>query len=146
MQLHQIQRDHPLKTEKRIGRGGKRGHYSGRGIKGQKARAGRKLPLQIKEWLKRYHKLRGFKFNPLPEKEKIAEVNLETLEAKFQEGEVVSPQSLLEKKIIRKVKGKVPKVKILGRGGLSKKLVFKNCLFSQKALLKVKDLGCEIKS
>ena len=43
MQLHQISPKLKLKKKKLIGRGGKRGTYSGRGMKGQKARAGRKI-------------------------------------------------------------------------------------------------------
>lgn len=59
MQLHELQPKHKLKKQKRIGRGGKRGTYSGRGIKGQKSRAGRKLKPAIREFIKRYPKLRG---------------------------------------------------------------------------------------
>ena len=60
MQLHQLQPIHKLKDKKRIGRGGKRGSYSGRGIKGQKSRAGAKLYRPgRKELLIRIPKLRG---------------------------------------------------------------------------------------
>ncbi|KPJ73361.1 50S ribosomal protein L15, partial [Parcubacteria bacterium DG_74_1] len=49
MQLHEIKPIHKLKKSKRIGRGGKRGTYSGRGIKGQKSRAGRRFKPVIRE-------------------------------------------------------------------------------------------------
>jgi large subunit ribosomal protein L15 len=62
MQLHQLKPIHKLKKRKRVGRGGKKGTYSGRGIKGQKARAGRRLKPAIRELIKRYPKLRGYKF------------------------------------------------------------------------------------
>ena len=62
MQLHELKPIHKLKRKKRIGRGGKRGTYSGRGIKGQKARAGRRLKPVIRDLIKRYPKLRGYKF------------------------------------------------------------------------------------
>lgn len=42
MQLNQLQAEHLKKKRQRVGRGGKKGTYSGRGMKGQKARAGRK--------------------------------------------------------------------------------------------------------
>jgi len=42
MQLYQLKPTHQKKKPKRVGRGGKKGTYSGRGIKGQKSRAGRK--------------------------------------------------------------------------------------------------------
>lgn len=44
MQIHQLNPKQKKKNKKRIGRGGKRGTYCGRGVKGQKSRAGRKLP------------------------------------------------------------------------------------------------------
>lgn len=59
MQLHELKPIHKRKKPKRIGRGGKRGTYSGRGVKGQKARAGRKLKPIIREIIKRYPKIRG---------------------------------------------------------------------------------------
>ena len=40
MQLHNLQRKTPNKSEKRVGRGGKRGKTSGRGTKGQNSRTG----------------------------------------------------------------------------------------------------------
>jgi large subunit ribosomal protein L15 len=58
MQIHDIKISKP-KTKKRIGRGGKRGSYSGRGQKGQKSRAGRKIKPAIMETILRLPKLRG---------------------------------------------------------------------------------------
>ncbi len=49
---------------KRIGRGGKRGTYSGRGQKGQKARAGRNIRPGLRDIIIRTPKLRGFKNKP----------------------------------------------------------------------------------
>ena len=43
------------KSKKRIGRGGKRGTYSGRGIKGQKARAGHRIRPEIRDILKKQY-------------------------------------------------------------------------------------------
>jgi len=62
MQLHQVKPSHKTKTKKRVGRGGKKGTYSGRGIKGQKARAGAKLKPAIRDLIKKIPKLRGYKF------------------------------------------------------------------------------------
>lgn len=62
MQLHELKPNHKLKKTKRVGRGGKRGTYSGHGIKGQKSRAGRKMQPIIRNIIKRYPKLRGHKF------------------------------------------------------------------------------------
>jgi len=54
IQLHELKPIHKLKKQKRVGRGGKRGAYSGRGIKGQRARAGRKFKPIIRELIKKY--------------------------------------------------------------------------------------------
>ena len=43
MQLHQIKPTHKKVEGKRVGRGGKRGTFSGRGSKGQKSRAGTRI-------------------------------------------------------------------------------------------------------
>jgi large subunit ribosomal protein L15 len=145
MQLHQLRPIHKLKKPKRIGRGGKKGKYSGRGIKGQRARAGRKLKPVIKEIIKKYPKLRGYKFKSQASNSKFQIVNLDVLEKKFKEGEIVSPQTLLEKKLIRRIKGKMPKVKILGRGELTKKLIIKNCSVSKSAKEKIEKAGGNIK-
>lgn len=61
MQLHELQPIHQSKSKKRIGRGGKRGTYSGKGIKGQKSRAGRKIRPAIRDLIQRTPKLRGSK-------------------------------------------------------------------------------------
>lgn len=144
MQLHQLQPIHKTKKPKRIGRGGKRGTYSGRGMKGQKSRAGRKFKPAIRDLIKRYPKLRGYRFNPLPER--FAVVNLDILEKKFKDKEQISPKILLEKKLIRKIKGKTPKVKILGKGELTKVLIIESCLFSKSAKEKIEKAGGIIKN
>jgi len=147
MQLHQLKPIHKLKKPKRVGRGGKRGTYSGRGIKGQKARAGRKLKPLIREIIKKYPKLRGYKRKSKvkSQKLKVTVINLDILEKKFNSGEKVTPQILLEKKIIRKIKGKMPRVKILGKGEMTKALVLEGCLVSKQAKEKIEKAGGTIK-
>lgn len=61
MQLHQIKPSHKLKTKKRIGRGGKKGTYSGKGMKGQKSRAGAKIRPELRDFIKKIPKVRGYK-------------------------------------------------------------------------------------
>ncbi len=142
MQIHELSPKHKQKKSKRIGRGGKKGTYSGKGMKGQKSRAGRKMKPAIRSLIKRYPKLRGYSFNPL--KEKPAVVNTKTIEKKFKEGEVVSPKILLEKKLVRRMKGREPIVKILGDGKLSKSLKFENCIVSKKAKAVIEKSGGEV--
>jgi large subunit ribosomal protein L15 len=122
-----------LKKKKRIGRGGKKGNYSGRGIKGQKARAGRKIRPAERDIILKLPKLRGIKFKPLKEKPYV--VNLEDINEKFNENEVVNKETLVQKKFLKIRKSdKNPKIKILARGKLDKKLIFSSeLLFSNKA-------------
>lgn len=119
------------KQPKRVGRGGKKGTYSGRGIKGQKSRAGRRFKPAIRELIKKYPKLRGYKVSPVSKF--CLGVNLATLESKFKPGETVNPQVLLERKIIRRIKGRLPEVKILSNGKFTKSLNIEGCLISKKA-------------
>lgn len=147
IQLHQLKPIHKLKKPKRIGRGGKKGTYSGRGIKGQRARAGRRLKPIIREIIKKYPKLRGYKFKSKGKrkKEKAVILNLEILEKEFKPREKITPQTLLERGIISKIKGRIPKVKILGRGEIKKSLKIEGCLISKPAKEKVEKAGGTIK-
>ncbi|MCX6731583.1 MAG: 50S ribosomal protein L15, partial [Candidatus Parcubacteria bacterium] len=117
---------------KRIGRGGKRGGYSGRGIKGQKSRAGRKIRPQWRDIIKKLPKKRGYSSPSL--KEKPVVVNLDVIEKNFKAGEKVSPQTLAEKGIIKR---REVKVKILGKGEITKKIIIENCLISKSAKAKI---------
>lgn len=155
MQFHQLQPIHKFKKRKRVGRGGKRGRYSGRGIKGQKARAGRKLQPVIREIIKKYPKLRGYKqkskmairrvrIGSKSQKSKVVILNCEILEKKFISGEKITPQILLMKKLIPKIKGKMPVVKILGNGEITKSLFIEGCKVSKNAKEKIEKAGGRI--
>src|SRR3990167_2141010 len=115
MDLSQLKSKTLKKNRKRVGRGGKRGTYSGRGMKGQKSRSGRRLKPAIRELIKRYPKLRGYKFKPKIKspKSKIVIVNLDVLDKKLVSGDRVNSALLLDKKIISRIQGRVPQVKIL---------------------------------
>ena len=130
MQIHHITKPSTNRAKRRIGRGGKRGTYSGKGIKGQKSRAGAKMRPAEREILKKIPKLRGYRFKSFrlqPETVTVAD-----LEKKFNNGDVVSPESLLAAKLIKRQRGRMPnRVKIIGKGNLTKKFTFKNILFSE---------------
>ncbi|OGY60161.1 MAG: hypothetical protein A3B23_00070 [Candidatus Colwellbacteria bacterium RIFCSPLOWO2_01_FULL_48_10] len=64
MQLHELQPVYPNRSRIRIGRGGKRGNTSGRGQKGQKSRAGRRIRPAQRDLIQRMPKLRGVKNKP----------------------------------------------------------------------------------
>ena len=145
MQLHQVKPKNINKSKKRVGRGGKRGTFSGKGAKGQLARAGRKLYPEIRAFVKKIPKTRGYDFKSFKNKPTI--INLKDLNKHFKDGEVVSPETLMEKGLIAKINNRVPVVKILGEGKLEKKLTAENCKMSESVakILKVKEAIKEVK-
>ena len=143
MQLNQIKSKLPRVNKKRIGRGGKKGTYSGRGIKGQKSRAGGRSEPMIRPLIKRFHKLKGIGFSN--SRWRIVIVSLEDLEKNFAEGETVSIKTLKEKKMIALKPGKKVRVKVLKTGDLKKKLIFEGCQFSKAAREAVEKTGSQIK-
>ena len=143
MQIHELKPKHKTKGKKRVGRGGKKGTYSGRGGKGQTARSGRKMEPIVREIIKRYPKLKAYRSNKAPTG--ILVVNISALDEKFENGEVVSPESLIKKGILRNIKGKVPGVKILGDGKLSKKLTVEGCKTSKSAKEAIEKAGGSVK-
>ena len=142
MQLNQLKSISAQKKRKRVGRGGKKGTYSGRGVKGQKARAGTRKEPAIRPFIKKFPKLRGIHMYRSPKN--IENISIEMLEKKFKEGEVVSPKILQEKSLISLRWGKLPTVKILGDGEIKKSLFFKNCQFSVVAREKIKKANGKI--
>jgi len=138
MQIHELKKEYKTKKSKRIGRGGKRGTYSGKGQKGQKSRAGANIRPAVYDLIIKIPKKRGVK-NKSIKKEYLVLINLDIIEKNYHDGEIVSPQTLLQKDLINKKSGVMPVVKILGRGNLTKKIIFKKCLFSNQALAKLKN-------
>lgn len=145
MQLHELKPDHSRKDAKRVGRGGKRGKTSGRGHKGQLARAGNSTVPQMRETIKKLPKLRGHGTNRARtvNSERILPVvvNVAALEQHFDAGAEVTPQALVAAGVVEKRRKKVPQVKLLGHGDLSKKLTVKNCLVSASAKEKIEAAG-----
>lgn len=144
MQIHQLKPKNKNKERKRVGRGGKRGTYSGKGIKGQKSRSGRRTHPIIRDLIKKFPKLKGYRFSG--KSDVFAVINLGQLDKHFKESEVVSPKILIEKKLVRRINGKTPKVKILGRGELTKELSFENCEMSESVKEKIKKTKGAVKS
>ncbi len=142
MQTHQIKRTHKLKKSKQIARGGRRGKQAGRGGKGQTARAGNRVRPAIRDTIKKLPKLRGHGINRshtviFKHAKNFAVVNLGALNI-FQDGEVVNPTSLLAKGLIEARHGKLPKVKILAKGDLIKKIKIEECAVSKAVEEKLK--------
>jgi len=142
MQINTLKREHPNKKFQQVGRGGTRGKTSGRGGKGQTARAGNKRRPEIRDIIKKLPKLRGYRFKAFAIKP--FSVSLEALNV-FESGSVVNPAVLFEKKIIKNVGGAIPHVKILGNGEITKKLSIVDCKVSAPARLKIEKAGGTIK-
>ena len=139
----------PRQDRKRVGRGlgSGKGRYSGRGLKGQKSRAGS-------------HKMRaGFEGGQMPMYMRLPKqrgstskdampvgpfrtftqgVNLRDLEARFDAGADVTPEALKQLGLIRNLR---TDVKILGYGDLSKKLTVTAHRFSATAREKIESAG-----
>ena len=127
------------RKNKRLGHGygsGKGGHTSSRGQKGQKSRNGVRLSFTGSSWVwfKRLPFMRGkSRFNSFGKK---ALINLSVLNV-FDNGALVSLESLIEKKIISKNQATISAVKIVGTGELKKKLkvIVPATVSAQKAIL-----------
>ena len=139
MQLNQLKRTHKNKSAKRVARGGKRGKTAGRGTKGQKARAGHRMRPELRDIIKKLPKNRGYRTQSFEVKPQP--VNLAVLEKNFSDGDKVTPATLLGKKLVVKVGGKTPKVKILGTGSISKKIEVSGCTISVSAKTAIEKAG-----
>jgi large subunit ribosomal protein L15 len=127
-------------VKKRIGRGqgSGQGKTAGRGHKGAKSRSGFKFK-------------RGFEGGQMPLHRRVPKrgfhnqfrieydvVNLDTLEARFDTGTVVTPELLREHGL---VSGGARRVKVLARGEVAKALTVKAHKFSGKAAEKIAAAG-----
>jgi large subunit ribosomal protein L15 len=143
MQIHNLKRKHKNKKDRLIGRGGKHAKTAGRGGKGQTARAGNKRRPAIRDIIKKLPKNRGYKFNSFAIKS--IGISLDKILLAFPTGGEITSTSLLEKNIIKKVKGKIPVVKILnGKEKFNIKIQVSKCLFSKTAKEIVEKAGGEI--
>ncbi len=145
MQLHNLKRKTALKKGKRVGRGGKRGKTSGRGTKGQKARAGHRIRPEFRDMIQKLPKRRGYGKHRATSvnnnRVKAVPVNLSVIEKVFNSGDAVTPQTLLEKKVLRMRGGATPTIKILGTGALTKKLTVSGVSVSGTARASIEKAG-----
>jgi large subunit ribosomal protein L15 len=141
MQAHQLKPPRGAKhPRKRIGRGNAAGQgtYSGRGLKGQKSRAGNKPRRFFEGGQTRLFKKLPFRrgFNN-PFRVEYQPVNLDDLQ-KLDEGVEVTPELLKEKGVLRSIR---KPVKILASGELTKKLSVTAHRFSLAAKEKIEAAG-----
>lgn len=141
MRLESLPKTKELKNTKRVGRGpgSGMGKTSTHGEKGQKSRSG----VSISAWFQGgqsplYRRLpkRGFKNTRF--ETKYAVINLSDLDKYFNDGDVVTPEVLKEKGIIKK---QLNGVKVLANGTLTKKITVKANRFSSIAVTKIEESG-----
>jgi large subunit ribosomal protein L15 len=145
MESHQLTRHHPNTESRRVGRGGKRGKTSGRGGKGQTARAGSRMRPEMRDTIKRLPKRRGYGRNRADTvnnaRRRALPVNLALLEEIVTSGDTVSPTFLIGKGVINFRGKKMPMVKLLGVGTLSKKITVTGCIVSDSAKAAIEKAG-----
>jgi large subunit ribosomal protein L15 len=132
----------------KVGRGGKRGKTSGKGGKGQTARAGHHIRPVVRDLIKKLPKRRGHGKNRARtvrgNRIATAAVNLTALSSAYKAGETVSPASLVARGLVRRAKGRAPVVKILGTGELTHALVIRGCTLSDVARTALTKAGATI--
>ena len=149
LNLSNLKPAQPRKGRKRIGRGlgSGKGRYSGRGLKGQKSRSGShqmrpgfeggQTPIYM-----RLGKQRGpYSADAMPmgpHRTSTQPVNVASLEERFDAGAEVTPESLVEKGLIRNTR---IDVKLLGQGELTKSLSITVHAASASAREKVEAAG-----
>jgi large subunit ribosomal protein L15 len=148
LNLHTLKPAQARKDRKRVGRGlgSGKGRYSGRGIKGQKSRAGsHKMPAEFEggqtRIFMRLPKLRGNTSKDAmpvgPFRTYTVPVNVAALDV-FDDGAEVTPESLVEQGVIKNTH---TDVKLLGQGELTKKLTVRVHAISASAREKVEAAG-----
>ncbi|MEK7509804.1 MAG: uL15 family ribosomal protein [Patescibacteria group bacterium] len=146
--LHTLKRM-TKRSYRRVGRGqsSTRGKQSGRGGKGQTARAGHKIRPAMRDIIKKIPKRRGFGKNRgrtvWEKKPRPIAVTLAQIEAVFEAGAEVTPKALVEHGLVKSLKNRAPAVKIVG-GSISKKFSIKGALVSVGAKAALEKAGGSI--
>ena len=141
MKLESLPKSNETKARKRVGRGpgSGTGKTAGRGENGQKSRSG----ASISAWFQGgqsplYRRLPKRGFNNARFATKYATINLSDLNTFFNDGDVVTPEILKERGIIKK---ELSGIKVLASGKLEKKLTVKAQRFSSAAVTKIEAAG-----
>ncbi len=129
------------RKKKIVGRGSSSGwgKTSGKGHKGQQARSGGKVYAGFEGGqMPLYRRVAKKGFSNYPFKKSFFVVNVSVLESKYEDGETVNKESLVQKGILKKAS--LP-VKVLGTGDLSKKLTVDVEKISASAKEKIEKAG-----
>lgn len=146
MEKFTLKRAHPNKTSTQVGRGGTRGKTSGRGGKGQTARAGNKRRPALRDAIKKIPKLRGRGMNSFKSFQPIASIiTLTRIDAIVSQGAVLTRTTAVELGLVSKKAGKIPAMKILGTGKITKKIFVEGILTSASAKAAIEAAGGTVK-
>lgn len=132
---------------RRVGRGqgSSKGKQSGRGGKGQTARAGHKTRPELRDIIKKLPKRRGFGKNRgrtvNPYRKNNVPVSLSLITRLFPDGAEITPKILKEKGIINERGPLFPPIKIMGGADIEKKFFFKGCVVSASARSAIEKAG-----
>ena len=136
------------KKPKRVGRGSSSGlgTTAGKGNKGQQSRSGKAGPYVGFEGgqMPLYRRIARKGFSNYPFKKEYVCINVNQLDAKFNDGETVDNASLAAKGFIT-AKANVL-VKILGNGEITKKLTVNVAKVSESAKAKIEKAGGAVKA
>lgn len=138
MQLHELHSTYKRASRKRVGRGGAHGKTSGRGQKGQKARAGHRIRPAERDLLQRFPKLRGIKHPRLTNAPAV--VSLHDLEKRFKGTEVTRDALTTQGFMVRPT----DPVKVLGGGKLVRALTVKGVPVSASAKKAIEAAGGKV--
>jgi len=141
MKLENLPKSKETKDIKRVGRGpgSGMGKTSTRGENGQKSRSGASIPAWFQGGQSPlYRRLPKRGFNNKRFRTEFATINLDELNKFFKDGDVVTPEILKERGII---KNSLCGIKVLANGNLDKKLTIKAQRFSSKAVTKIEEAG-----
>lgn len=128
------------KSTKRVGRGpgSGMGKTATRGENGQKSRSGASIPVWFQGGQSPlYRRIPKRGFNNARFRTEYAVINLDDLN-KFNDGDVITPEVLKEKGIIKK---QLAGIKVLAYGELTKKVTVRAHRFSSKAVTKIENAG-----
>ena len=141
MKLENLPKTKEMKASKRVGRGpgSGMGKTSTRGENGQKSRSGASIPAWFQGGQSPlYRRIPKRGFNNKRFRVEYATINLDDLSKFFKDGDVVTPEVLKERGIIKK---SLAGIKVLANGTLDKKLTIKAQRFSSKAVTKIEEAG-----
>ena len=137
------------KKPKRVGRGSSSGlgTTAGKGNKGLQSRTGTSVPYVGFEGgqMPLYRRIAHKGFSNYPFKKEYVCINLDQLEAKFNDGETVNKESLVAKGFVSKKASEKALIKILGNGDITKKLTVEANKASASAKAKIEKAGGSVK-